>query len=278
MKKQTTTCVLCAVLSVSAFAQQGSFVNLGTFGDTTTYLATGANASRVGGGVLTYVHQLSGGFSTSVQVLAMCDGSQLSDTVRVAYVKEGNSIAELEQRAKAQASTYPLYRTALSDWKQSEFDFAPALKFHIKNLCKSASLEPKNVAVPIGNYEEKQGEPGGVVAFLTGTAVRRDQSVEIWLRTNYYTQETLLVNGEPVLSNGVARKHRVETGAYELRRTAFNCVTRQLGSHQVIEYDKAGSVIDQTSIPREKVKLLDVVPETVGEAQLDTICTIYGGK
>lgn len=87
-----------------------------------------------------------------------------------------------------------------------------------------------------------------------------------------------MVDGKPFVYEGVEQKYKAPTGTHEMHRTAFSCSLRRLRTYQIIEYNKAGNSTKTADVPREKLELLDVVPGSVGEAQLDTVCAIYGGK
>lgn len=265
------------VTSICAFGQTGSYLNLGTIGDSQVYVGSGSNAQRVGSGVLMYVHQLNEGFSSSAQVLASCEGSWLSSMVRFVVV-EALSTTSLEQKVRAKADEIPIIAIEFSDWQQSDLPFAAALKSNIKAICKGAAPEPRNVAITIASFQETAKTPSGSISLLTGSVLRKGSTMEVWLRTTHTKYETVVIGGKPWVIDGVTQTRRVATGPYEMRKVSFNCVERQVAISQYLAYDKDGSISDQASIPKEKVQFFDVVPNSNGESQLEAVCRIYGGK
>lgn len=268
---------LTAASSVTS-AQTGSFINLGTIGSFKTYAGSGSNANRIGNGVLLFVHQISGEFSTSAQVVAACNGSWLSTPFRFAYVEAPN-VSAAETAAREQVPRYPIEPIDLADWsQQTEIQFGAALKRHVKEICRTAAAEPRNWAIPVSIFAEKTEDSGGSISFLSGTIVRKGAVIEAWTRTSYFTREPIMVQGKPFLIGEVAQHTKKATGAYDMKRISVHCTDRQMTTYQTIEYDIKGITLNEISVPRDRAEFSAVAPGTVGEAQLDALCRIYGGK
>lgn len=270
--------ITLTVASSVAQAQTGSFVNLGTSGSFKTYAGSGSNASRVGNGVLLFIHQISDDYSSSAQILAACNGSWLSSPARFAYV-EALNVSAAERAAREQVPRYPLDPIDLKDWsQQNEVQVGAALRPHIKEICRTAAGEPKNLAIPVSSFAEKTDDLGGSIAFLSGTIVRKGAVIEAWTRTSYFNREPILVQGKPFMVGGVAQHTKKATGAYDMRRIAVHCTDRQMATYQTIDYDVNGNSSNEITVPKDRVEFLAVAPGTVGEAQLDALCRIYGSK
>ena len=260
-----------------SWAQQGGFIDIGKFGETKVYVGTGSNANRVGNAVLFYVHAKSNDSVISEQMLASCDTTWVNEHIRSNFlIKEVISPSEAEAAARRDSRQYPLYEVEFSEWQQSSLVYASALKAQIRTLCKGAAAEPKNVSIPVASYVEFAKAPGGSISILTGTTVRKGSVIDAWMRTTYFQRKPVMINGKPFEVEGVVRTLREATGAYELRRTAFDCLNRQMAAYQILEYTEDGVPPKQWSYPREKVQLDIVAPNSVGEVQLEAICRIYG--
>lgn len=266
------------IFSSVSWAQQAGFINLGKFDEYQTYVGSGKNASRVGNAVLFYVHQKGKEFVFSSQIMASCDVSWISDSIRTNFLfEEVNSPADMEAQARRDSVSLPLSDTELTNWQQSSLSYASALKKHIKTLCLGATAEPKNVAIPVTSYNESGKEPGGSIAILTGTVVRKGTVIDAWIRTTHFRRNPINIGGKPYEVNGVAQTTKEATGTHVMRRTAFDCLNRLMAVYQVVEYKEDGAVSKQWSNPRDKVEFDIVVPNSVGEGQLEAICRIYGG-
>lgn len=271
--------MLVLLLSNLAWAQQGEFIDLGKIGGFKVYVASGGNANRVGNSVLTYVHHISATAGSSIQYLMACDARWLSESIRSNFVAS-NSVSPqgLETMAKGKSgSGIPLEFAHLYEWEQRPTDFAVALKPFMRALCGGAAPEPKDVVIPIGEYVEVGEKPSESFALLTGTAVRNGNMVDAWIRVAKFKLEPTVLNGMPWMYNGVAQTHKVATGAYEMLKTVYDCSNRLLSVYQKSEYDKDGRVTNRVNVPREPIEFWPLVPNSVGEQQVDAICKIYGG-
>lgn len=281
MRKTFTTLVSLLLLSSdAAWAEMGAFISLGTFDKSSVFVGSGRNANRVGNAVLTYVHQVSSVLGVSGQMLVACDGTWHSDSIRFSMATDEPPTPQAyEGKARAEeALAAPLDQTQFIDWNQSKLFYGPALRAQVQPLCRGAVPEPKNMLIPISIYDEDEKTAGGTTAVLTGTLVRKGSELDVWTRTTFFKLETTMLGGKPWVLDGVEQKHKVPVGTYEMRRTAYDCANNKMATYQSIDYSKQGAVTKQQGIPRANLQLSDVVPNSVGESQLDAICKIYGRK
>jgi hypothetical protein len=185
---------------------------------------------------------------------------------------------EYESKARATSSGAPLEPAQFVDWQDSKLFYGPALRAQVQALCKGAAPEPKNVLIPLAAYSENGKNPGGSIAVLTGTVVRKGGELDAWTRTTHFKLEPVMSGDKPWVYEGVEQKKKMPSGTWEMSRTAFDCANNKMATYQSIDYSKDGISVNQWSVPRANLQLSDVVPNSVGESQLEAICRIYGRK
>lgn len=246
---------------------------------------TGANAERVGNAVLvrvlTYDKNRNPIFNIgySSRYLAACDGSWIAGPIQTAF-HEGNWSAErFEADAREKEDAVPLYEIEFQRWSDTTLHFASALKPHLVSICRSAKVEPRNVHIPVASYRDDGKTPGATISVLTGTASRKGSVIDVWIRvSDTKTIPVLGRDNQPLVIAGKEQTQRESIGSYTLQRTAFDCREREIGISQATDYNENGNAIDSRSTARETLKLSSTVPNSVGEGQLDAVCSIYGTK
>ncbi|WP_141397440.1 hypothetical protein [Polaromonas sp. AER18D-145] len=269
------------MFSAGTLAQQSGFISLKGNNGQQVFVGTGQNAQRIGNAVQTRFHvsQIDPSLTWSGRVLFACNGSWISDNFQTTFHDNtGRSPAEFETLARANEEKTPLDVLELNDWQKSQLLFAAALRPHVNTICKNAAPEPRNYQIPVSEYNEDGGKPGGVASILTGSFSRKRDALDVWLRMSHFKVMPHIVNGKLFVYEGIEQKYNAPTGTYEMHRIAFSCLSRRLATYQIIEYNKAGKSTQTADVPREKLELVDVVPGSVGEAQLDKVCAIYSGK
>lgn len=273
--KSALTAVLL-IWPIVTLAQSSGFVGLSTAGSFKIYVGAGENAYRVGKGVLVYVHKVGEKVGMSVRVLLACDGSWISDEFAFTFHESNGAPERYERDARAEVQGPPLEDTFINDWKTSQLTYATELRNKASFVCSRAKPEPRNVLFPLSLYAPSNGFAGGAAALVTGTSVRRGPEIDVWIRTSLFKAEPIITNGAPFIVEGIVQTRRVATGGYSLGRTAFNCDSRQMGVYESVNYQEASAQPTTERILRERLKLTDVVPSSVGESQLESICRIYG--
>lgn len=282
MKSLVNIVVLLSTLAMSSLvrAQAGSFLDLGNKKEVRSAVIGPPDAVRVGDGVLLRIFrfQTEPDFAYSYRLLASCRSQWLStvfDTL-VHETDKGWAPRTWQKEAKERGVELLSESIGINNWAESGFDFAPALKGRIEGICKSASSEPRNVLLPVAASDSERDGVKRVIAIVTGSAVRKESVVDVWLRTSEFVTEVRRNSrGEPMMFRGQEVTHQVANGVHAVERKVFDCKNRKMGTYHRISYKPDGSNTSQT-IERSDLSLFDVAPETIGEAQLDAVCKLYG--
>jgi hypothetical protein len=70
-------------------------------------------------------------------------------------------------------------------------------------------------------------------------------------------------------------EERQLTGRYSLTRAACDCKQRTSGFYQLTDYQPGVSDAKTSSVDRDRLRFSPVVPGSVGETMLDSVCTLY---
>lgn len=241
------------------------------------------NAERVGSGVLVIVQS-----STSVarifelvQVAFGCRGDWVTDAIR--FRMDGSSTSD-EQRFDRAAESFvdPVsYSTEIGAWRDSELEFASLLRPKVPQLCRDARPAHKRTAIPFASAkgDASKGVSREVYSLLTSSTIKGGKHVEAWIRVDEFAEEPVKgVDGEPLTKpDGSVLQTQRPTGEHQMSRVAIDCSRGLLGSYQHYRYNKLGHVTDSDSQDRDKLKLQAPVPMTVGEAELEFVCRLFGG-
>lgn len=130
--------------------------------------------------------------------------------------------------------------------------------------------------VPVALSSPFKNNAGNAVSLLTGTLGRKGAEIEVWVRSSKYNFEPIVINGKPFTIQSVVQTKNVATGAYRLDKTVFNCSGRRIGVFESVTYVQPGASPTTERFSRERLQLSDVVPDSIGELQLDVVCKIYG--
>lgn len=153
----------------------------------------------------------------------------------------------------------------------------PAFKFS-KALCRSASSEPRNLLLPLAVTAIENNREGYATALLTGTSSRSGQEITAWIRKIYFRGVPAFYrDGRPIVYDGVQLTDKELTGKSETRQSIFNCKNRTSGTLSITEY--ASSSVTPTKsefFPKDLITMTPVVPNTIGERELEVVCAIYG--
>lgn len=81
---------------------------------------------------------------------------------------------------------------------------------------------------------------------------------------------------EYIYTNGQTRGVLGKKYFRMLELSLFNCSERTVGISQQVFYENrgGGAVVDSAVTPLSAVNMNDVVPGTIGESQLDFVCTV----
>lgn len=268
----------CGLVPVSQAASQ--IMDLGTSGSYRLAATSGAAVYRVGNAVMLRIAVMPKGYGNFVsQVLLACDGSWVTSGFQTHFESEKQpSAQELFDKAKAEDEAVPLDAISMLSPDEGNPFYGKLLARRAAELCRGASKEPKNVLIPVATAGDGD-DMGQSFAIVLGTATRSPNEIDLWSRnTTYKLQPILLTNGQPFEIKGKAQTKMVATGKYSLDHQVFNCKKRSIATFETVEYDGKSSTPKSRSLPRDRVSLVSVVPGSVGEAQLEMVCALYGGK
>lgn len=268
-----------AMCTLFANAQVGAFVELTAQGEERLAVTGPALSMRIGNGVLLrgFSWKPNGSWAISGRLLASCRGLWLSEffdgDIHEAKGRWDLPLWQREARGReVEILSSPI---GFRSWAASELAVALPLRSKIDGICKSASAEPRNSYLPVSSATPDKSGVIRVTAIVTGTAVRKENIVDAWLRTTEFITEAVKLNDEPFVIEGVEQKRRVPNGNYQMQRAMYDCKNRQLGVYQVVYYKSDGTNSSE-SIDRQKMRLSDATPNSVGEAELDAVCMLYG--
>lgn len=265
----------------TGIAQQPAFIDLGIFNESRVAVATGTNAQRIGNSVLTYVvvQKTESSFAYTSPVLFGCDSSWIDTLQGRIHEKQAWPPRAVEPMARSENINPVQIPIETSDWNMSGLFFSKKLRSHVNTICRTASAEPRNLKIPVVMHIEKGEEPGSIGSLITGTASRKGEVIDVWMRYSYFRLKPIMGgDGNPLTLNGEVQKTMDSTGAYEMRQAVFDCANRKSGISQFVDYDKDGVVVGQTSSARDNMRFYEVVPSSIGEVTLDLVCKIYGRK
>ena len=228
--KNLILAIILPFFGLVATAQQATFIDLGVVEGYRVAVGSGTNAQRIGNAVLTYVHRhgIDNSFALSSPVLFGCDGSWIDTLEATGHEKLEWSPKAYEAKARAASFNSVQSPIEINDWNLSSLFFAKKLRSHVNTICKSAAAEPRNVQIPLSVYPEDGNTPGGVGALLSGSLSRKGSVIDLWMRHSFFKLNVQMVDGSPWVVNGVEQKFREPTGAYEMRRSAFDCFNRRM--------------------------------------------------
>jgi hypothetical protein len=263
----------------SAVAQGSTFVDLGVVDGYRISVTGGSLSMRIGNGVLMRYFSWKQGdaFASSERFIASCRGQWLSSAFDGDFHDgvAGWTPTTWNSQAKSRETQIHPFAVSLDSWAQSDLGFAPALRPKVDGICRSASAEPRNFFVPVSASVADKNDMVRISAIVTGTAVRKDHIVDVWLRSTEFKLDPMMLDGKPLIVGGKEQKVRTATGNYSMSRAAYDCKNRTMGTYQIVTYLKDGSN-STDSVPREKLRFSDVTPNSVGEAELDAVCMLYG--
>jgi hypothetical protein len=281
MKSIFVSTIFCSVMGTCTFAnaQASLFIELGTLGEERVAVTGPQFAMRVGNGVLlrSFSWKTGATFANSARLLASCRGQWLSDQFDhdMHEARIGWKPPAWQKEAREREVEVLSIPIELKSWAASDLDLAIPLRPKIEAVCKSASAEPRNVFLPVSSSVPDKSGVSRVSAIVTGTVARKEGLVAVWLRTSEFLWETIKVNNVAFVVDGVEQKRRVANGNYDMRRVSFDCKARQIGTHQMVSYKSEGT--NTSDILQGRLfSMSDVTPNSVGEAELDAVCMLYG--
>lgn len=259
--------LLVALIVPVGTSTAAPIVESGTAGYKIT-IPYGSENKRVGNAVVTKLQWTNGPGEIGTDiVLVSCDGTWYA-LLDLAWVFMGKEMISF-------STDLALEPIEFSQTADSIAVYAGALKKHAAQLCKSAGPEPKNVLLPIAISSAQGGGKPASSALVLGTRPKSTRPVEVWIRTSEFEYKPVLdSSGNPMYVSGKQQFKKVATGNYTLTRSGYDCQNRTVSSYQTVAYRDDASP-KEYSLPRDKVEAQAVIPGTVGEANLETICKIY---
>ena len=201
-------------------------------------------------------------------ILLACDGSWIS-IIDSSLTIKGELVFNFSDNVL-------LDKIVMSPISAAPVSGAAILAKRAGQLCKTKRNEPRNFLVPVAESNDKESDYTSF-GIVLGTASRKGDIVELWIRQTSYTIRPMLgQDGKPLEINNIVQTQKVATGKYIMVREIFDCRGRKLGVYETSEYSGINSTPKLWSMPANQIKLTNVIPNSIGDALVDTVCAIYG--
>jgi hypothetical protein len=276
MRIHTILASALVLLHFSAVAQ-----NLQKIATTETldfYLRPYSLATRVGSAVMVKIYAVNRNnkYAYSHRVLLSCENKWISttffDNVFFENLSGPQDFADRLDRKEPEYDRIAIEQTTIG---ASELKYVGALSKRTAAICKSANREPRNTLIPISSSIQ-EGDIGRTQELVTGTRSRVGKEIDVWLRTTEYKRSEIKnTDGSTFLIDGQIQYSYERTKSYSMRRSAFDCEKRKLTTYEVSTYTADSATPNTEAFDRDKVKLTSAVPGSIGESQLDWVCSLY---
>jgi hypothetical protein len=266
---------LTLVVAPNALAQSTQR-DLGMLGSFHYALSSASSNVRLGNAVLIRVMSLSDSFGVAMQVMVGCDGSWMTRPFQLTILPRAEATFQiLERKAKAGDDPVPLDVVDIHPTSESEAVYAKGVARHAAELCKTASKEVRNVLVPVGRSQADASGLQTSVALVSGTAEKRGGRLDIWVRHSLFKEEPSRgPGGAQIFLDGTPQTSRVLTGSYAMLRHSLDCTQRTSRVYEMAEYT-AGIATPKTQSMSRDGASNSVIPNSIGEAILDSACKLY---
>jgi hypothetical protein len=263
----------------TAQAQNQQPFTLGTSVGYVVSISSLSQSVRIGNAVMLRYNSFNVAqkFGTSARLLVACDGSWLSSTFQEVF-QYGALLTPAEQENDAVTREEALDAIAIemNTVGSSRLLFADQIVRSAPQHCKLAGREPRNAFIPVSRSADENGI-FHTTSIITGTSTRTGGTIDLWMRTTEYKRQPALnPDGTPVTLEGITQKTTKATGRFSLQRIAFDCNQRRAGTYQLSTYEPGRSTPETRTIDRDKLRLSAMTPGTVGENELDWVCSLYG--
>lgn len=278
MKTALISSLALGVISFHAGAQSLNPIVIGTFEQQRVAISAQSQSSRLGNAALLRIHLFNEveEFGSSSMLLVACDGTWLSTTFKdVIQVGKPMTAAQQEEDARQREGKLDSNPIEIGTARSSSVALANQIVKRSTQICKTAGREPRNTFIPIAQSAIEDSK-FTTTFFVSGTTSQVAGAIDIWIRNEEYRRTVWKDDaGKPMVFKGVEQMITESTGNYYMNRTTFDCKQRRFGVFETIEYQAGKGNPESNSIPREKARMTSVVPGTVGETQLELICSIY---
>ncbi|MDP1938535.1 MAG: hypothetical protein Q8K91_15130 [Hylemonella sp.] len=270
------------VMAGSAWTQDHGFIQLDTGNEWQSFVGTGENAHRIGGGVLTHVHSYLPRTSAAVsqKVLLDCKGRWIARITAMTRLVTQEQFSAPTQEAYARANEQSTSElpdpVALIPFNQMAAVFyAASLRAKVSNLCASAMPEPRDIFIPMPSDPLDAHGVGRAYA-MTGLASIHGNEVTYWNRgTDFTLEKKLRSDGSPLLNKDGAPEHYKKALAkgHALFKTKVDCKERKSALLQITQYDENGQAVSTSEGPF--LPMREVRPGSSAEQALDIVCALY---
>lgn len=255
-------------------------------GERAVYLGVGRDAYRFGNAVLTWLYYAAGARPRALQrMLVSCDGAWASDASLPYWLPDdvpaatpGEVIAAATRRADQQFTR----EAQLVEWDRSLLQSYDDLRAAMPGICAHARPEPRGLFFPVTDTVDGRNQ-ARVWSVVSGTFRRRAGSsvADVWVRAER-------ANGTPVFEPHALPWARgadeltlwgVDRSRTVMRHLAVDCESGRMSAWASVEYDQDGNAMEEGSFAEDPATTrLETVPAgSIGRAQVDAICRIYGG-
>jgi hypothetical protein len=233
---------------------------------------------KVGKGALFWILSSNDDYIYANKFFASCDGKILSSSIDLSVSVEDDVEKRLIEVYNLIGAIDPSSRTGVIDFldfDDSDLSYKSLIKSSIKDICIRAKMEKRGEQIPLSDTAWQKDDSKTITAFLPGTFSRGGNVVEGWfksyevLRKEYKKSDGSIFymqNGKPLYLNSIKDK------SYVMLRWAYDCKSNKSSISQSTDYNNFGEVLRSKSYG---VNFTDVVPNSVGEAILNSICKIY---
>lgn len=238
-------CCVATVANAQPKPRQIAFVDPFRVG-----VPSSAGAVRVGKrAVLVHVLLSSRVMSRAEQVLLACDGSWVSSPRLTLPTGSGERSFEDLEKWAVENQWVPVHPIRFDDLGMTSL-FAEPLRRVAGEICATARPEPRNLQLTVAQEPPEGGSVGHSHALVVGSAVRKRERVQMWVRSSELLQEmaswpdgrTMEANGKPILK-------AVPTGNYTMTRWTVDCDRLAIRKDVTREFSAYQQVLLETTVP-----------------------------
>ncbi len=299
--KYILTLVVATASLKAQSIEQNSFIKLAKIDDTDYFVTSGKLAQKFGNTISISIisinkkNQLVG----AEKILATCNGSWFSSSFQSYKTLLSKTTPDEIYAAAASHEIQPtkeIYFQDLSNIDQQKHRIYKSISTKISGLCKQATAVHKKEEIPITSTESGNRE-GEIISFLPGKTTLEGSNIKTWIKITKLHIEpaneyNLRMQNEYDLQFKRNKEkcdtvcaplpypppapisHPIKTALnkYDLIQVMINCHTQQIGTIIISSYDND----KLTKFANfEDIKLIDPIPGTVADAEIEAICRMY---
>lgn len=302
--KYILTLFLAAASLDAQSIEQDSFTYLTKIDDTNYFVTSGKLAQKFGNTISISIisinkrNQLVG----AEKILAPCNGSWFSSPFQNYKALLSKTTPDEVYAAAASHETPPteeIHFQDLTNIDQPKHRIYKSISTKLSGLCKQATAVNKKEEIPIASTESGNRE-GEIISFLPGKTTIDGSNIKAWIKitklhiepANEYNlrmqnaYDLRLKRNNEQCDTACAPlpyppptpiSHPIKTALnkYDLMQVMINCHAQQIGPIIISSYDND----KPTKFANfEDIKLVDPIPGTVADAEIEAICRMYSAR